>query len=494
MCLIITTVPAEGVGMSQGDVHSISLRGIRYRDLRLVWWSFIAIWLAVLVILTISSGSVIASDSPRMIGWVLLAAVFNLLPVEGWQSAPFSADDPILLAAALIFTPVEAAMITFAAAMDPREFKRQTTLAKSLYNRSQLSLSWFLGSLAAHLISKQPPLGAILLPLSFLVLGVSTFVNYSMVALSIAWERRYQIKEVLPKLKIGISTDFIVAFLAWASLAAMLAALYRVAHNWALLAFLAPLLLGRQALERSQMFIDTAKARKSAEMAFAKVTHQIDQERSDERRLVAADLHDEVLQPLFKLALMGHVLRAEVTSNRFAEMASDLDDLVETANGTIDRLRDLVGDLRQPGLGSGGVTSALVRLVGVVRDQTKISLHTSVGTIRSNSTTELVLYQIAKEALNNSVHHSGASNLSVELSDDDGLIRLIIYDDGRGFDPYAPRDGHYGIDLMCERATAIGGSLFLDSSLGEGTKVTVLVPSGPNGAEGRQGGLPPQAV
>jgi signal transduction histidine kinase len=56
-------------------------------------------------------------------------------------------------------------------------------------------------------------------------------------------------------------------------------------------------------------------------------------------------------------------------------------------------------------------------------------------------------------------------------------LELLIKDDGRGFDPATPHPGHFGLQSMCERATAIGGFLQLRSGVGLGTQVRVCVPA-----------------
>jgi two-component system nitrate/nitrite sensor histidine kinase NarX len=206
------------------------------------------------------------------------------------------------------------------------------------------------------------------------------------------------------------------------------------------------------------------------------LTKQIDQERTDERRLVAADLHDEVLQPLFHVSLMTQVALSEAQSGRLSEAAADLNHLVDAANSATATLRELIGDLRRPGLGRAGLASALYRLVGVVREQGGNEWHTSIAHISADSVTELVLYQIAKEALNNATLHSESSNIWVDLAEDDELIRLTVRDDGKGFDSSASHDGHYGVQIMRERAKSIHASLFLDTAVGEGCSVTALVP------------------
>jgi signal transduction histidine kinase len=92
-----------------------------------------------------------------------------------------------------------------------------------------------------------------------------------------------------------------------------------------------------------------------------------------------------------------------------------------------------------------------------------------------------VLYRITQEALMNVAKHAHATQVSVVVDKPDGEVRLIIEDDGRGFDPEATAmvarsDRGLGLDGMRERAALVGGTLAIESSLGGGTTVYVRLP------------------
>jgi signal transduction histidine kinase len=94
---------------------------------------------------------------------------------------------------------------------------------------------------------------------------------------------------------------------------------------------------------------------------------------------------------------------------------------------------------------------------------------------------EVALYRIAQEALQNVTKHAEASTVVVHLSTTDAGVRLVVADDGRGFDEEevnaGAEDRHaYGLVGIRERAELIGASLTLASRPGNGTKVEVLVP------------------
>jgi len=447
-----------------------------YRDIRPLLWSTSFVWLVFLAFHLREDPSALVKDGPTLAAWIAIGALLNLLPLEGWQSAPFAADDPIVLAVALIFRPIETGLVVFLGAFDPRELRGETPLVKSIWNRSQLSFSWCIASFTVHILTRNPGESSFALPLAFLGLAMASVLNYSLVALSIAFERRYQVRDVFPKLKIGVFQDFVLAFVTWGVLAAMLIALYDRVGTLALLAFLAPVLFARQALERSQEYVDTSRAYHSREAALVELSRQIDQERADERWLVAADLHDDVLQPLFKVTLLSQVLRAELRNGRLLEMEDDLPELIAAAEVASDTVRSLMGDLRRPGLGRGGLPQALGRLIQMLREQSEIKFHPSIASIDIDPGQQLVLYQVAKEGLTNAVQHAHARTIWVELRQEGDAVILKIRDDGRGFDPFVEKQGHYGIAIMRERAATARGTFFVDSIPGVGSTLTVAVP------------------
>lgn len=414
------------------------------------------------------------ADPLVLLAWVLLVLVIHLLPVSGWQSTNLSADIPVEIAAAMILSPIECGLIGFLGAFDKREFQGQITPLKSFFNRSQIGLTYFLVSLLAHTLTRSPTETQLLVPLAFLLLATSLVTNYALVTVAISLEHGYALSDIVRRLRLGMFGDFVVAFVAWAVLGAMLVTLYDRLHLWALVSFLAPTLLGRQVLSRSQDFVDTTRAYRSREKVLAEISKRISEERSDERKLIAANLHDEVLQPLFKVSLMAHVIKADLASGRLLEIDDDLPELLTAAELAARTLREAIGDLRRSTLGRGGVSSALSSLTRGLASQTGIHFEARIDHVTTDPARELVLYQVAKEAVTNSVSHSKAGNIWIELVQDSSAIRLTVRDDGVGFDPLLEQRGHYGIHIMRERAAAVGGQLAVTSSPGEGCSVTMV--------------------
>src|SRR5207245_3514297 len=202
--------------------------------------------------------------------------------------------------------------------------------------------------------------------------------NYFFIGMGITIEHGYPLKEVFQRLRLGTPVDFAVAMLAWGVLAAMLAALYVDVHWWVLLAFVAPTLLARQALMRSEMLLEARRAYVSREQTIAQLERRVHNERTDERRMIAADLHDEVLQPLFKVTLMAQVVKADLATGRLLEMDEDLPELLAAAELAAGLLRQLIGDLRKSSLGRCGLTTSLQTLVRELQSQTSAHLSAEI--------------------------------------------------------------------------------------------------------------------
>jgi signal transduction histidine kinase len=447
----------------------------RPRPSVLFFWCISLVWMAILGSSLAQNSRLLGSKAGALIPWIVLLAVVNLVPLTSWRHVYFTADIPIAVACMLILSPQEAGMVAFLGTLDPREFRGQVSLPKTLFNRSQIALALLGGSVAAHAFVRAPSPSPFLVPLAFLVLGVMACTNYVLTGVGVSLEHGYPISRALQRLKIGSMPDFLLTLVSSAILGAMVAALYDQIGLFAIGAFLAPTLLGRQTLVRSQMSIDTSRAYRSREAALTQISHQIYEERTDERRLIAADLHDDVLQPLFKVTLMAQVLKTDLASGQLLAMDEDLPELLTAAELASSTLRSLIGDLRRSALGRGGLGPALLSLIRSVTKQSSIVMHADIGRVALDPDSELVVYQLAKEALSNAVAHSKAANLWVHLFEEGGSARLTVEDDGVGFDPLEERVGHYGLAIMRERASAVGGDLYVDSLPGRGSRIDLAL-------------------
>ncbi|MFW6201167.1 MAG: sensor histidine kinase [Gemmatimonadota bacterium] len=129
-----------------------------------------------------------------------------------------------------------------------------------------------------------------------------------------------------------------------------------------------------------------------------------------------------------------------------------------------------------------GVSAALEAMIEAVDETTEIVVHDEVDDIDGllPKESEINLYRIVQEALNNLVRHSGAAAATVRIRREGEVIRLTVEDDGRGFavrrDAEGRVAGGFGLSGMAERVRILDGRIEVESGVGRGTRVEVVVP------------------
>ncbi len=198
--------------------------------------------------------------------------------------------------------------------------------------------------------------------------------------------------------------------------------------------------------------------------------------RRAERRRIARDLHDVVLQDLSGVlqSLRLTHLRAK-RSGTSLDLEEELGALGRASSGLRNAIYDLRREKEQPFLES---VESLVELSRQATPEREIRLVVEEGFDAGLSGKESVeLLRILQEALANVQRHSAARNVEVGLRTDDQAILIEVSDDGKGFDPGSARVG-VGLVGMRERVEGLGGEIEVRSRPGEGTRVIVMVPSG----------------
>jgi signal transduction histidine kinase len=199
-----------------------------------------------------------------------------------------------------------------------------------------------------------------------------------------------------------------------------------------------------------------------------------------ERGRWARELHDESLQSLAGLRVL---LSAARRSDR-QELDLLLAQGIEQVDGTIAEMRRLIADLRPTALDELGLGAALEALGerlaqgNLIKVDMDIDLDFPAGRRRRRLIPEIedTAYRLVQEALNNAAHHADTNRARVEVHEAGGTLRVLVSDEGRGFDPRARTDG-FGLIAMRERVELAGGTLELRSAPGEGTAILALLPA-----------------
>jgi signal transduction histidine kinase len=200
-----------------------------------------------------------------------------------------------------------------------------------------------------------------------------------------------------------------------------------------------------------------------------------------ERQRLARELHDQVGQRLTALSINLNIVRTQMSEETGAAIRSRIDDSLSLVEQTAERIRDVMARLRPSVLDDYGLVAALhwygeqfARRTGIA-----IAVEGEEPVPRLAPYVESALFRITQEALTNVAKHAQATNVMVTVQVQGEILRLVITDDGIGFDPapmIEPGGGHgWGLLTMAERAEAVGGCCRIQSVPGQGAQVIVEV-------------------
>jgi signal transduction histidine kinase len=217
---------------------------------------------------------------------------------------------------------------------------------------------------------------------------------------------------------------------------------------------------------------DEFRYREDLERLSARLVHAQEQE----RRRLARELHDEVGQALTAVRMdIGIALR----TTREPRVKAALEEASDLAETTLRGVRDLSQFLHPSVLDDFGLPVALTNYLRSFARRTGVLAHLA-GTVeeRLAPQTEVAIYRIVQEALNNVARHSDATTCTVTLSSQNGTLELIIDDNGRGLTSTPEQSARAGLGLigMRERAQALGGTFTVANRAGGSTRVQVTLP------------------
>lgn len=198
------------------------------------------------------------------------------------------------------------------------------------------------------------------------------------------------------------------------------------------------------------------------------------------RKSLAAELHDEIGRDLAVMNIYNETIRNSLPEETRQRLDDKLSFVQELVYGMSCKIANIIGELRPPLLDDFGLVKSLKALADTVAGRHGIEVDLVVADgFRGLSGLETAIYRIIQEALDNAVKHSGADSVMILLEEDDHEIRLVVSDNGCGFDPEGlygtAKRPSWGVTIMRERAELCGGRLSIESAPGAGTKITVSV-------------------
>ena len=193
-----------------------------------------------------------------------------------------------------------------------------------------------------------------------------------------------------------------------------------------------------------------------------------------ERRRIARDLHDGVVQDLAGSAFaLSGAARDPATTPQTAEVLTSVS---SSMRDSLKQMRSLLAEIHPPELHGRGLETALDDLIAPAA-AAGIHASVSVSGIEGASDPEVALvWRVAQEAVRNATRHSGASTLAVTVRGDEQQLLLEVVDDGVGFDTTAPSEpDRFGLRGLRSLVREVGGELDVTSAVGEGTSVRMAV-------------------
>jgi two-component system sensor histidine kinase DegS len=213
--------------------------------------------------------------------------------------------------------------------------------------------------------------------------------------------------------------------------------------------------------------------------ATAESVEMMIQAQESERQRLSRQMHDGPAQ-----ALSNFILQTEIAMRLFDveqdKARAELENLKVSATETFRKVRDFIFELRPMMLDDLGLVPTLKRYQDALKEQTGLDIRLTVtgSERRLQSYQEVMIFRAIQELLNNACDHSQASTIKVQMDMGAMEIRVSVEDDGKGFDVDSEvESGGMGLKVIRDRVEMLGGSMDVDSVIGQGTRVTIQMPA-----------------
>lgn len=201
-----------------------------------------------------------------------------------------------------------------------------------------------------------------------------------------------------------------------------------------------------------------------------------------ERRQLSRELHDRVGQNLTALSINLDILKTQLSGNGHEAFRSRLSDAATLLEATSGAIENVMSELRPPMLDDYGLLPALQWYANEFSGRTgiQVAVDGDEQMERLSQASEIALFRIAQEALNNVAKHAHASRVRITLARSDARLVMSLTDDGAGLEAASAtgskRRPGLGMVTMRERTQAVGGQFEIGAAPGRGTQVVVRVP------------------
>ncbi|MFJ2442715.1 sensor histidine kinase [Streptomyces sp. NPDC087658] len=195
-----------------------------------------------------------------------------------------------------------------------------------------------------------------------------------------------------------------------------------------------------------------------------------------ERRAIARDLHDGVVQDLAGVGYALSAVRSGLPAHTAAPARDMLDRVTEVVRGAVGSLRTMMVDIYPPDLTEAGLPQAVELLAERLRRE-GVTVTTAVD-VRATLSPDLVVaaYRSTRECVTNILKHAGARHAWIDITGDADHLLVRVADDGRGPGDALGRSGHLGLRILRDTANELGGRMSVAERTGGGTEVRTVLP------------------
>jgi two-component system, NarL family, sensor histidine kinase DegS len=198
-----------------------------------------------------------------------------------------------------------------------------------------------------------------------------------------------------------------------------------------------------------------------------------------ERQRLSRQMHDGPAQ-----ALSNFILQTEIAMRLMdidtAQAREELSSLKASAMGTFQKVRNFIFELRPMMLDDLGLVPTIKRYVESFKEQNNLDITATITgqERRLESYLEVLVFRAVQELLGNAARHSQASLIKVQVDISDTAVKVIVDDNGKGFDSGVVNQGSsLGLGLIRERVEMLGGTFDLSTQAGKGARVTFSLPA-----------------
>ncbi|MFC5653087.1 sensor histidine kinase [Paenibacillus solisilvae] len=203
----------------------------------------------------------------------------------------------------------------------------------------------------------------------------------------------------------------------------------------------------------------------------------------EERKRIAREIHDGPAQSLANIVLRTEIAERMLSKQEFQLVQEELIDLKGQVRSGIEEIRKIIFNLRPMALDDLGLIPTLRKYIQDFEEKSKIrTMFDTIGKeTRLPSAMEAGIYRMVQEAYSNAFKHANPSYVSLEITFQTQMVKIVVKDNGVGFhvdlmESRAKHSTHFGLIGMRERVELLEGRMEIESAINEGTKVTIHIP------------------